>query len=205
MGFFDALRRVAGRPSRDPRARRPARSRPGSWGVDPDDLPIAEETPFDAGEYDRAQWAKKLKRVLDGLPATRPEWDDVAAEARAMGFDPAWVASAAATSSRCWSAGPSPTGVVTEAEHRKLDLARDLIGIPDAEAEAILHSVVAEAEIVLRRRRRGGLTGRPGRSVRCTVVRPARRRGRAWGRPSRSTQASVECPSASSRPSRRTS
>ena len=36
--------------------------------------------------------------------------------------------------------------VVTEAEHRKLDLARDLLEIPDAEAEAILHAVVADAE-----------------------------------------------------------
>ena len=36
--------------------------------------------------------------------------------------------------------------VVTEAEHRKLDFARDLLGIPDREAESILDTVVAEAE-----------------------------------------------------------
>ena len=35
---------------------------------------------------------------------------------------------------------------VTEEEHRKLDLARDLIGIPEAEAESLLHAIVAEAE-----------------------------------------------------------
>ena len=36
--------------------------------------------------------------------------------------------------------------VVTDAEHRKLDQARDMLGIADAEAEAILHDVVSEAE-----------------------------------------------------------
>jgi len=36
--------------------------------------------------------------------------------------------------------------VVTEDEHRTLDLARELLKIPDAEAERILHEVIAEAE-----------------------------------------------------------
>ncbi len=36
--------------------------------------------------------------------------------------------------------------VVTEAEHRRLDLARELLDIPDPEAVAILQTVVAEAE-----------------------------------------------------------
>ena len=34
----------------------------------------------------------------------------------------------------------------TEAEHRKIDLARDLMGIPEPDAEEILHQVVVEAE-----------------------------------------------------------
>jgi hypothetical protein len=35
---------------------------------------------------------------------------------------------------------------VTEDEHHKLELARDLIGLPEDKAEAILHAIVAEAE-----------------------------------------------------------
>ena len=90
---------------------------------------------------------------------------------------------------------------VTEEEHRKLDLARDLIGIPEAEAEAILHAIVAEAEAFF------------GKPVEEVLIRdrpdsPHRQSsvsGSAWGFPSRSTQASVECPSARRTPSRNTS
>ena len=35
---------------------------------------------------------------------------------------------------------------VTEDEHQKLDLARDLIGLSEADAEAALHDIVAEAK-----------------------------------------------------------
>ncbi len=144
MGFFDALRRVLGG---GPGPRYTAREIEAiHLGVDPDTLPIAEETPFESGEYDRAQWAKKLKRVLGGLPETRAEWDDVAAEARAMGFDPAWLAQCIRDEFTLLVRRMVADRVVTEAEHRKLDLARDLTGISDAEAEAILHEVIADAE-----------------------------------------------------------
>ena len=36
--------------------------------------------------------------------------------------------------------------VVSEEEHRKIDLARKLIGMSEADAEQILHSIMAEAE-----------------------------------------------------------
>ena len=36
--------------------------------------------------------------------------------------------------------------VVTSEEHHNLDLARSLMGITDAEAETLLHAIVAEAE-----------------------------------------------------------
>lgn len=36
--------------------------------------------------------------------------------------------------------------VVSEEEQRKLDLARKLIGMPEAEAEQILHAIMAEAK-----------------------------------------------------------
>ena len=36
--------------------------------------------------------------------------------------------------------------MVSEEEHHKIDLARKLIGMPEAEAEQILHAIMAEAE-----------------------------------------------------------
>jgi len=144
MGFFDALRRGLGgaqAPQYTPREIEAIH-----LGVDPDSLPIADETPFESGAYDRAQWAKKLKRVLNALPDSRPQWDDVAAEAKAMDFDPAWVAQSHRDEFALLVRRAVADRHVTEAEHRKLDLARDLIGIPDAEAESILNGVIAEAE-----------------------------------------------------------
>jgi hypothetical protein len=144
MGFFDALRRSLGGETAPEYKPREIEAR--FLGVDPDELPIASETPFESGVYDRAQWAKKLKRVLAELPESRAEWDDIAAEARAMDFDPAWVAQCGRDEFALLVRRAVADRVVTEAEHRKIDLARDLIGIPDTEAVAILHAVVVEAE-----------------------------------------------------------
>lgn len=144
MGFFDALRRsMGGAPAPD---YTPREIEAIHLGVDPDSLPIADETPFESGAYDRAQWARKLKRVLGALPESRPQWDDVVAEAKAMGFDPAWVAQSLRDEFALLVRRAVADRVVTEAEHRKLDLARDLMEIPDAEAVAILNGVIAEAE-----------------------------------------------------------
>jgi hypothetical protein len=144
MGFFDALRRSLGGDSAPKYSPRDIEAR--FLGVDSDELPLSPETPFESGIYDRAQWAKKLKRVLAGLPDSRADWEDVAAEARAMDFDPAWVAQCGRDEFALLVRRAVADRVVTEAEHRKLDLARDLIGIPDAEAETILVAIVAEAE-----------------------------------------------------------
>jgi hypothetical protein len=145
MGFLDALRRSLGGES-TPLAT-PREIEAASLGVDPDTLPIADETPFESGAYDRAQWARKLKRVLTELPDSKPDWDDLAAEAHAMDFDPGWVSQSYLDEFRLLVRRAVADRVVTEAEHRNLDLARDLIGIPDAQAVAILHEVVAEAEL----------------------------------------------------------
>ena len=144
MGFFDALKRALGG-SRGSEYT-PREIEAIHLGVDPDSLPIADETPFESGAYDRAQWARKLKRVLSALPDSRPQWDDVAAEAGAMDFDPAWVAQSYRDEFALLVRKAVADRVVTDAEHRKLDLARDLLGIPDPEAEAILNAVIAEAE-----------------------------------------------------------
>jgi hypothetical protein len=143
MGFFDALRRTLGG-SEPTYTAREIEAR--FLGVDPDTLPLTPETPFASAEYDRANWAKKLKRILTELPDSKPDWDDLAAEAKAMDFDPAWVAQSERDEFALLVRKAVADRIVTEAEHRKLDLARDLIGIPDAEAEMILQAIVAEAE-----------------------------------------------------------
>jgi hypothetical protein len=144
MGFFNALRRSLGGEKAPEYTPREIEAR--FLGVDPDAMPIAEEVPFESGAYDRAQWSKKLKRVLSELPGSQGEWEDVASEARAMDFDPAWVAQRGREEFAMLVRRAVADRVVTEAEHRKLDLARDLIGIPDAEAVTILNAIVAEAE-----------------------------------------------------------
>src|SRR5450755_3258393 len=83
MGFFNALRRVlGGHDARPEGATDPGLAR--AWGLDEPDAAAG-------GEYDRAQWVKKLKRVLAGLPATRAEWPALAADAQALGLEPEWV------------------------------------------------------------------------------------------------------------------
>ena len=126
MGFFDTLRRVLSG-DQSPVAPAPAGLRPvGAAGGD---------EPLD---YDRQQWRKKLKRVLEDLPGTRAEWADMMSEARALGFDPGWVRHCQDEEFQLLVRRAVSDRAFTEEEHRKLDLARDLIGIPEAEAEAIL-------------------------------------------------------------------
>ena len=139
MGFFDALKKVLGA-DRGPAHPEVAKS----WGLHATASP--SPSGGDASQYDQTNWLKKLKHVLDRLPDSRPEWDDVVTEARALKLDPAWVAKSQIDEFVLLIRRTVADGVFTEAEHRKLDLARDLIGIPEAEAEAALHTVVAEAE-----------------------------------------------------------
>jgi hypothetical protein len=147
MGFFDALRRVVtGDPAERKFDPRQIEARYFDDAGEADEAPIAEAAPFESGKYDRAQWAKKLKRVLDELPDSRPQWDDLVAEAKAMGFDPEWVSGRMSEEFLMLLRGVVADRVVSDAEHRKLDLARDLIGIPEAQAVAALNAVVAEAE-----------------------------------------------------------
>jgi len=144
MGFFDALSRVlTGNKTPQYTSREVEATH---LGVDPDDLPIAPEEQFESGEYDRTQWAKKVKRVLERLPESKADWADVMAESKAMDFDHRWVQQCIRDEFTMLVRRAVADRVVTESEHRKLDFARDLLGIPDPEAEAILNTVVSEAE-----------------------------------------------------------
>ncbi len=136
MGFFDTLRRVLGQP--------PAGENVAAvWGLN--DEPEAGSA-AEPGLYDQDNWHKKMKRVLDGLPGSRHEWPELVAEARALNLDQDWVTRCQVDEFLLLVRHAVSDRRFTEEEHRNLDLARDLIGIPEAEAEAALHAIVAEAE-----------------------------------------------------------
>jgi hypothetical protein len=140
MGFFDTLRHVL---TRDRRHATPAVDRRPDGDQDRGGALHAATTP---GVYDMSNWQKKLKRILNELPASKAQWPELLAEERALGFDPEWVRKCQVDEFHLLVRRAVSDRHFTEDEHRKLDLARDLIGIPEAEAEAILHAIIAEAE-----------------------------------------------------------
>jgi hypothetical protein len=100
-----------------------------------------------AGEaYSRTLWRKKLARILDKLPESQTEWEPLLSEARSLNFDTSWVEGSLRAEFSLLLRRAVADGVVTGMEHRKLDLARDLIGMTEQEAESLLHTVAAEAE-----------------------------------------------------------
>ena len=141
MGFFDAMRKALGGQQGPPD---PALARAG--GLD-DEVAASESGAYDApSAYDRAQWRRRLKRMLDALPDSKPGWEDMLADARALHFEPGWMDDCLREEFRLMVRRAVSDRKFTAAEHRNIDLARDLMGIPEAEAVEILHGVVAEAE-----------------------------------------------------------
>lgn len=140
MGFFDSLRRVLHREA----GGTPSPELAAAWGLDQD----AEAVPSagDNSTYDRANWQKKMKLILDELPASEGRWTELMSEAKALNFDPDWVTKTQVDEFLLLIRRAVSDRHFDVHEHKKLDLARDLIGIPEAEAEAALHSIVAEAE-----------------------------------------------------------
>jgi hypothetical protein len=145
MGFFDSLKRVLEGDKEKVSDRVAA-----AWNLrdtsEHDQPAFSEPEPFHGGEYDKKSWRKKLKRILDDLPESQPEWADHIAEAHALGIGNVELATWSRDEFALLVRRVVADRMVTEAEHRKLDLARELLEIPDAEAEAILHEIVEEAE-----------------------------------------------------------
>lgn len=154
MGFLDTLRRVLGADHTGPKEESgvpllvapEGRADVLNLGSERGDGRTAASSPAPAGRYDRAQWHKKLKRILDELPESKPEWESLAFEARALELEPDWVLQCQCEEFLLLVRRVVSDRVVTESEHHKLDLARQLIGLTEAEAEAVVHAVVAEAE-----------------------------------------------------------
>lgn len=148
MKFFDALRKSLGHESGVPEPPSPEAERRLSqaWGLDSAPGAAQAEGFTDTSVYDQAQWRKKLKLILEALPDSRTRWDELMAESRAMSFDPDWVMRCQVEEFMLLIRRAVSDRRFTEEEHNKLERARQLIGIPEAEAEAALQTVIAEAE-----------------------------------------------------------
>jgi hypothetical protein len=146
MGFFDTLRRVL-TGERQGSAEATAEGWPTPQQPDTaSPTTDSEATTPGPDVYDRVQWNKKLKRILGELPGSEAEWADLMAEARALGFEAEWVEKCQTEEFTLLVRRAVSDRHVTEEEHRVIDRARDLIGLPEERAEAILHAVIAEAE-----------------------------------------------------------
>ena len=158
MGFLDTLRGVSGLAGNRDVDRRRLLGTSGSIddggsahpeypdGVIPAADPEAMAAPPKSSIYDRDQWRKKLKRIVAGLPSTEPQWDDLAQEAGALDFGEDWIARCYREEFGLMMRQVVSDRVITSAEHRKLETARELMGIPDPEAESLLKAIIAEAE-----------------------------------------------------------
>jgi hypothetical protein len=143
MGFFDTLRRVL---TGEHSAPAPVLDDQSTAPPAPSRAQLSEAPTPGPDVYDRVQWQKKLKRILEELPSSESEWTSLMTEGRALGFEPTWIHHCQLEEFQMLIRKAVSDRHVTEEEHRKLDLARNLIGIPEAEAEALLHTIVTEAE-----------------------------------------------------------
>src|SRR4051812_20235845 len=129
MGLFDALRRL--RHAHDGKQHDQRRRLAQLWGLDEQEAFGDQEAPptpvaADAsktGDYDRAQWQKKMTRILEALPESRDQWGPLMAEARALGFDATWMRHAQIEEFTLLVRRAVADGVFSEKEHRLLDLA----------------------------------------------------------------------------------
>jgi hypothetical protein len=155
MGFFDTLKRVLPHASHahiEEDAQKRIRS---AWGLEEEqstsesahepDLP-AGQLGVEASGYDRAQWTKRLRKLLDELPTSQSQWHDLITDAHALNLEESWVSDHQREEFTFLVRRAVADRVVSEEEHHKIELARKLIGMSEPEAEQILHSITAEAE-----------------------------------------------------------
>ena len=153
MGFFDALKRVLPHASHAHATDDAQKRIRAAWGLEdeePSDAESAHKTALPEGggasAYDRSQWAKRLRRVLDELPASQPQWHELSTDAHALEIEEEWMADRYRGEFEFLVRRAVADRVVSEEEHHKIELARKLMGMPEAEAEKILHTIMAEAE-----------------------------------------------------------
>jgi len=157
MGFFNALKRLLPHASHAVASEESRQRIRAAWGLDDDEtdtagrgdqhaLPSTTTTGSNASVFDRALWQKRLRRVFDGLPGSQPQWHDLMTDAHALQLEPDWIADRQREEFAFIIRRAVADKVFSEEDHHKLDLARKLIGMSEAEAEAALHAIMAEAE-----------------------------------------------------------
>lgn len=125
-----------------------------AWGLDAEPTAasrnpssIAPSHDADAASpYDVEQWRKKLRRIFEELPASKGEWTGLMTEARAYGLEDGWLAERLAEEFTLLIRGVVADRLLSEADHERIEAARKLIGITEAQAETAVHAIVAEAE-----------------------------------------------------------
>lgn len=156
MGFFKALKRLLPHASHAHATDESRQRIRAAWGLDDDDTTDegrgadhASAATMTAGSvasiYDRAQWQKRLRKILDDLPDSQPQWHDLITDAHALQLEPDWIADRQREEFAFIIRRAVADQVISEDDHHKLDLARRLIGMPEAEAEVALHAIMAEA------------------------------------------------------------
>jgi hypothetical protein len=155
MPFFDALKRLVSHGKRVEAEAHLSDQIKTAWGLDDPDhanalasgeRPATIPLGKGASEYDRAQWSKRLKRLISGLPASRSQWQDLMNDAHALEIDPDWIAQQAREGFSFLVRQAVSDRVFTHEEHEKLDLARRLLELSEPEAAQIVHAIVDEAE-----------------------------------------------------------
>lgn len=101
--------------------------------------------------YDRSIWYRKLKRILSELPNSESEWPELKAEVTSLGLDPEWVAGCEKAEFTMIVRRALADGVISAEEHRRIDQARQMMGLSDEESMVILNEIKAEAEEVFGR------------------------------------------------------
>lgn len=148
MEFIEALKRVFS-PEKQAKTTEQTRAKlRQAWGLD-DEEPagsVAHEPAGTVSEYDRKQWHRRLRRILAELPDSRGRWEELMADAHALGLETSWIEQRQREEFAFLIRGAVSDLTISEEEHEKLELARKLIGMPPPEAERLLHSITAEAE-----------------------------------------------------------
>ena len=96
MGFFSALKRLLPHASHAEASDESRQRIRAAWGLDDEEVDTdtadrGDDSPppnaargTNASAFDRAQWQKKLRRILDELPGSQPQWHDLMTDAHAL-------------------------------------------------------------------------------------------------------------------------
>lgn len=159
MGFFNTIGRLLRAPDDSSLSERDRTRLLDAWGLA--EVSRSEESESNAtgkliatdnaSEYDRTQWQRRLRTILNGLPDSKDQWSDLNSDAAALGFDGEWVRTRQREEFELLVRRAVADGRFSPQEHRNIDLARVLLDLSEGEAEQIVTAIVGEAEEIFSR------------------------------------------------------